>query len=85
MRSSSSYESQIAELQRRLHEAIVQIEVANKEQNEKDLKLQQQVYCLNRCIYMYNSFWLSFSGKKSVSSRKRGEKAKTRTGRIKKG
>ena len=47
VRSSSSYESQIAELQRRLHEAFVQIEVANKEQNEKDLKLQQQVFCLN--------------------------------------
>ena len=44
VRSSSSYESQIAELQRRLHEAIVQIEVANKEQTEKDLKLQQQVF-----------------------------------------
>jgi hypothetical protein len=43
VRTRSSYEEQVAELQRKLHEATVQIELSNKEHVEKDQKLENQV------------------------------------------
>ena len=44
-RPDSSYKAQIAELQMRLHEATLQIEITNKENVEKDNKLENQVCC----------------------------------------